>query len=311
MRMRIRPLLLVDKLGAIASATLAGSVGSRVVTFSIVARDAFPAGTSPSFGTRHAWGVAVASKFLAVGAVVPAAQAGVGALATQAWANLAYRGDGLRSLAGGRSAREALDALVGADDRREHRQVGVVDAHGASATWTGARCHSWAGGVSDRDVAIQGNILTGPDVIAAMHDAWRETSGETLGQRLVSALQAGDSAGGDRRGRQSAALLVVTPEGGYGGGSDVLIDLRVDDSADPIAELLRLMDLHELYFGKPDPDTLLPLEGELAAEVAQRVRRLGHDNLDAWMAVENYEERAVEGRIDPLVLTKLREATDR
>jgi uncharacterized Ntn-hydrolase superfamily protein len=253
----------------------------------------------------------VASKFLAVGAAVPAARAGVGALATQAWANLAYRADGLSSLADGHSAQETLDALTTADDRREQRQVGVVDAHGRAATWTGARCHRWAGGISDTDVAIQGNILTGPEVVAAMHDAWRATPQEPLARRLLAALEAGDSAGGDSRGRQSAALLVVTPDGGYGGGSDVFVDLRVDDSASPIPELHRLLDLHDLYFGKPDPATLLRLEGELASEVERRVRQLGYADLDAWMGVENYEERAVAGSIDPLVLEKLREASDR
>ena len=144
-------------------------------------------------------------------------------LATQAYANLAYRSDGLASLARGRSAQETLDALIDADDGREHRQAGIVDASGHAATWTGVRCHSWAGGVSDTDVAIQGNILTGPDVVAAMHDAWRASAGDdSLSRRLLRALEAGDAAGGDRRGRQSAALLVVTPGGGYGGGSDVL-----------------------------------------------------------------------------------------
>jgi uncharacterized Ntn-hydrolase superfamily protein len=273
------------------------------MTFSIVARGSSAAGDA-------AWGVAVASKFLAVGAAVPAARAGGGAVATQAYANLAYRSDGLASLARGRSAREALDALIDADDGREHRQAGIVDANGHAATWTGARCHSWAGGVSDTDVAIQGNILTGPDVVAAMHDVWRSSaSDDSLSRRLLRALEAGDAAGGDRRGRQSAALLVVTPDGGYGGGSDVLVDLRVDDATAPVPELRRLLDLHDLYFGKPDPDTLLPLEGELAAEVAERLARLGYADLDPWMGVENYEERAVLGSIDPLVLAKLREAS--
>ena len=212
------------------------------MTFSIVAR-------GPSAAGDTAWGVAVASKFLAVGAAVPAARAGVGALATQAYANLAYRSDGLASLARGRSAQETLDALIDADDGREHRQAGIVDASGHAATWTGVRCHSWAGGVSDTDVAIQGNILTGPDVVAAMHDAWRASAGDdSLSRRLLRALEAGDAAGGDRRGRQSAALLVVTPGGGYGGGSDVLVDLRVDDATAPsrVAPTARSA---RLYFG--------------------------------------------------------------
>ena len=276
------------------------------MTFSIVARSAD--------GT--AFGVAVASKFLAVGAAVPAAAAGVGAIATQAYANLAYRPEGMAQLREGRSASLTLETLVAADDKRETRQVGIVDVAGAAATFTGSECNPWAGGVSGEGYAIQGNILTGPEVVAAMEEAWHATrAGDPLARRLLAVLAAGDSAGGDRRGRQSAAVLVVTPEGGYGGGSDVLVDLRVDDHAVPVGELARLLDLHDLYFGKPDPDTLLDLSGELAIEVRRRLADLGHvdDDLDAalagWAGIENYEERLVPGRIDPLVLAKLREAT--
>jgi uncharacterized Ntn-hydrolase superfamily protein len=276
------------------------------MTFSIVARSAD--------GT--AFGVAVASKFLAVGAAVPAAAAGVGAIATQAYANLEYRPEGMAQLREGRSASLTLETLVAADDKRETRQVGIVDVAGAAATFTGSECNPWAGGVSGEGYAIQGNILTGPEVVAAMEDAWHATrAGEPLARRLLAVLAAGDSAGGDRRGRQSAAMLVVTPDGGYGGGSDVLVDLRVDDHAAPVGELARLLDLHDLYFGKPDPDTLLDLSGELAIEVRRRLADLGHvdDDLDAalvgWAGIENYEERLVPGRIDPLVLAKLREAT--
>ena len=276
------------------------------MTFSIVARSAD--------GT--AFGVAVASKFLAVGAAVPAAAAGVGAIATQAYANLAYRPEGMAQLREGRSASLTLETLVAADDKRETRQVGIVDVAGAAATFTGSECNPWAGGVSGEGYAIQGNILTGPEVVAAMEEAWHATrAGDPLARRLLAVLAAGDSAGGDRRGRQSAAMLVVTPEGGYGGGSDVLVDLRVDDHAVPVGELARLLDLHDLYFGKPDPDTLLDLSGELAIEVRRRLADLGHvdDDLAAalvgWAGIENYEERLVPGRIDPLVLAKLREAT--
>jgi uncharacterized Ntn-hydrolase superfamily protein len=275
------------------------------MTFSIVARSAD--------GT--AFGVAVASKFLAVGAAVPAAAAGVGAIATQAYANLAYRPEGMAQLREGRSASLTLETLVAADDKRETRQVGIVDVAGAAATFTGSECNPWAGGVSGEGYAIQGNILAGPEVVAAMEDAWHATRAEDpLARRLLAVLAAGDTAGGDRRGRQSAAMLVVTPEGGYGGGSDVLVDLRVDDHATPVDELARLLDLHDLYFGKPDPDTLLDLSGELAIEVRRRLADLGHvdDDLDAalagWAGIENYEERLVPGRIDPLVLAKLREA---
>ncbi|MGH8838578.1 MAG: DUF1028 domain-containing protein [Jiangellaceae bacterium] len=276
------------------------------MTFSIVARSADGA----------AFGVAVASKFLAVGAAVPAAAAGVGAIATQAYANLAYRPEGMAQLREGRSASLTLETLVAADDKRETRQVGIVDVAGATATFTGSECNPWAGGVSGEGYAIQGNILTGPEVVAAMEDAWHATPAEDpLARRLLAVLVAGDAAGGDRRGRQSAAMLVVTAEGGYGGGSDVLVDLRVDDHGAPVGELARLLDLHDLFFGKPDPDTLLDLSGELAIEVRRRLADLGHvdDELDAalagWAGIENYEERLVPGRIDPLVLAKLREAT--
>jgi uncharacterized Ntn-hydrolase superfamily protein len=286
------------------------------MTFSIVARGAD--GTS--------FGVAVASKFLAVGAAVPAAEAGIGAIATQAYANLAYRADGLAQLRHGRRAQLTLDSLVATDDKRESRQVGVVDAAGAAATFTGSECHPWAGGVAGDGYAIQGNILVGSEVVAAMEQAWLGSGpDEPLARRLLAGLTAGDDAGGDRRGRQSAALLVVTPEGGYGGGSDVLVDLRVDDHAAPVAELARLLDLHDLYFGKPDPNTLLDLEGELAAEVRALLAKRGFADddpsraevamseavLDAalaiWAGIENYEERLVAGKIDPLVLAKLRE----
>ena len=280
------------------------------MTFSIVATDG------------EAWGVAVASKFLAVGSVVPAGAAGVGAIATQANANLAYRPDGLRLLRDGRSAQETLHTLTEADDGRAQRQAGIVDAHGDAATYTGDDCHDWAGGLSGDGYAIQGNILTGADVVEVMEEAWLETDDRApLARRLLAALDAGDAAGGDRRGRQSAAVLVVTPGCGYGGGSDVLVDLRVDDHEQPIAELLRLLDLHDIYFGKPDPAAAVPLDGDLATEVRQRLARLGHtgpdtaegldDALADWAGVENYEERMLPGRIDPLVLDQLRAKTPR
>jgi uncharacterized Ntn-hydrolase superfamily protein len=273
------------------------------MTFSIVARSAD--GTS--------FGVAVASKFLAVGAAVPAAEAGVGAIATQANANLAYRPDGLAQLRNGRSAQLTLDTLVGNDEERDSRQAGIVDAAGAAATFTGGECHAWAGGTIGAGYAIQGNILVGPEVVRAMEQAWSASDpDEPLARRLLAALTAGDDAGGDRRGRQSAALLVVSPDGGYGGGSDVLVDLRVDDHVTPVAELARLLDLHDLHFGKPDPGTLLDLDGDLASEIRALLAQRGFtdDDLDAalagWAAVENYEERLVPGKIDPLILGKLR-----
>jgi len=275
------------------------------VTFSIVATDG------------EAWGVAVASKFLGVGAAVPAAAVSVGAIATQSWANLAYRPEGLAMLRDGKSAQETLDALTRGDEMREERQAGIVDGQGRAATFTGSGCNAWAGGVTGDGYAIQGNILVGPEVVEAMQQAWLATdSTQPLARRLLAALKAGDDAGGDKRGRQSAALLVVTEAGGYGGGSDVFADLRVDDHQQPVAELARLLDLHDIYFGKPDPATALPLEGALADEVRQRLAQLGHTDSDldkalaAWAGIENYEERLLPGAIDPIVLEQLRAAGD-
>jgi uncharacterized Ntn-hydrolase superfamily protein len=273
------------------------------MTFSIVARN--------DDGTT--WGVAVASKFLAVGAVVPAAEAGLGAVATQAHANLAYRPQGLALLREGRDAAETVRELTAEDSGRETRQVGVVDREGRAASFTGAECHPWAGGRSGERYAIQGNLLAGPEVFSEMEAAWLASNRESpLATRLLCALAAGDGAGGDRRGRQSAALYVVKAGGGYGGGSDQLVDLRVDDHHDPVAELRRLLDLHDRYFGRSDQASLLPLTGQLAAEVHERLVRLGHNDGDldaslaAWAGIENLEERLVAGAIDPIVLEQLR-----
>jgi uncharacterized Ntn-hydrolase superfamily protein len=280
------------------------------LTFSIVARS----------DDATSWGIAVASKFLAVGAYVPAAEAGTGAIATQSYANLAYRLGGLALLKAGSDAKQTLDALVSGDDRREERQVGLVDAQGGAATFTGSECKPWAGGVAGEGYAIQGNILTGPEVVDSMRQAWLDSHDEPhLAGRLYAALAAGDSAGGDRRGRQSAALLVVSPGAGYGGGNDVLADLRVDDHPAPLAELARLIDLHELYFGSSRPGELLALEEPLVSEVAKLLTGLGYpprgdrpadvrDALWDWAGVENLEERVPEADvIDPVVLGALRE----
>ncbi len=266
------------------------------MTFSIVAR------SGPAFG------IAVASKFLAVGAVVPAADSGAGALATQATANLRYRPQGLALLRTGVEADEVVAGLVAADPVRAHRQLGVVAAQGAGATYTGEECLDWAGGTAGDGYAIQGNILTGPEVVDAMERAWLASADLELDRRLVAALAAGDDAGGDRRGRQSAALHVVSPGGGYGGGSDVACDLRIDDHSAPVAELRRLLDVHAMLFGKPDPDSLLDLTGELEAEVHDRVAARGYSSLETWAGVENLEDRMVPGRIDPVVLAHLRRA---
>ena len=269
------------------------------MTFSIVARSA----------DGRSYGVAVASKFLAVGAAVPAAEAGVGALATQSYANLAYRPQGLALLRHGATADLTVAGLTAADPGRETRQLGVVGPDGDGASFTGAECNTWAGGRTGAGYACQGNILVGPDVVAEMERAWlaSDDSGP-LALRLLTALAAGDDAGGDSRGRQSAAVYVVSPGGGYGGGSDVAVDLRVDDHPAPLPELRRLLVLHELHFGRPDPAQALELLGPLGDEVRRHLASLGQPDLATWLGVENYEERDVPGAIDPLVLAKLREA---
>ncbi|KAB1911590.1 DUF1028 domain-containing protein [Micromonospora sp. AMSO31t] len=277
------------------------------MTFSIVARSAD--------GLVH--GIAVASKFLAAGALVPAAEAEVGALASQAHANLAYRSQGLAMLRTGVAAADVVAGLIAADPGRDDRQLGVVGAKGDGATWTGPRCHPWAGGQSGDGWAAQGNILAGPEVIDALRDTWLGSADLPVPQRLLAALAAGDRAGGDRRGRQSAALFVVRRHGGYAGTGDELVDLRVDDHHDPVTELGRLLDIHTLLFGTPDPATLLDLTGPVADEVAALLAAAGHpvgpagveEALDAWAGVENLEERIVPGRIDPVVLDHLRRTT--
>jgi uncharacterized Ntn-hydrolase superfamily protein len=208
-------------------------------TFSIVAFDP----------EEPAWGIAVASKFPAVGAVVPWAAAGSGAVATQSYANTTFGPRGLDLMAAGEPAQKALELLLTEDDSRQQRQVGLVDAKGRSATFTGSDCHEWAGGKTGKHYAIQGNILTGPETIDAMEKAFLQT-GNDLPSRLLASLLAGDRAGGDRRGKQSAAIFVVKPEGGYGGHNDRWIDYRVDDHSDPVSELANLLELHRLYFGK-------------------------------------------------------------
>jgi uncharacterized Ntn-hydrolase superfamily protein len=267
------------------------------MTFSIVARSA----------DGETWGVATASKFLGVGAVVPAARAGVGAIATQALANTAYKTDGLAMLAGGQSAQAVVAALTSADQGRDERQLGIVDLLGGAATFTGSGCLDWAGGVTDDGVAIQGNILVGPEVVHEVHGAWLETDPATaLSERLLIALSAGDAAGGDRRGRQSAALLVVQAEAGYEHNDDVLANLRVDDHSDPCGELHRLLGIHHMLFDPPDPEDLVAIEGAVAAEIAEHVAALGQPDLEAWVGTENYEMRVKDGFIDVHVLNELR-----
>jgi uncharacterized Ntn-hydrolase superfamily protein len=236
------------------------------VTYSIVARDR----------ATGDLGVAVQSKFLSVGSVVPWARAGVGAIATQSYANVAYGPDGLELLAGGAAAETALATLVAADALRSQRQAGIVDAQGRSATYTGRSCFAWAGGRTGSDYAAQGNILAGAPVVDGLADTF-EAGGRPFPELMVACLAAADAAGGDRRGRQSAALLIVRDSGGYGGGNDRWIDLRVDDSEDPVGELGRLLDLTHLYLERPSPSDLVAVDAVLAGELRDHLGRLGWD----------------------------------
>lgn len=281
-----------------------------VATFSIVGRD-------PANGDL---GVAVASKFLAVGAVVPFAQAGAGAVATQAMANMTYGPRGLELMAAGRSASETLGELLSSDADRDQRQVGIVDAQGGSAAHTGKACFPWAGHLTGENYSIQGNILAGRDVVEAMQSAFLGTSGE-LAERLMAALQAGDQEGGDSRGRQGAALYVARAGGSYGGVMDRYVDLRVDDHPNPVDELQRLLELHRFYLTPPRQEDLIPIDTTIAKELQQLLSHAGHYSgpmtgmydeetrraLAAYGGIENLEERLVsDTHIDPQVLKFMR-----
>ena len=256
------------------------------------------------------WGVATQSKFLAVGSVVPWAAPHVGAIATQAYANPGYGPSGLDLLRAGASADEVVERLTAADDDRAQRQLGVVDAAGRGATYTGSECLDWAGGRAGDGYAAQGNILVSAGTVDAMVDAFAATAGRPLAERLIDCLAAAQAAGGDRRGQQSAALLVVERNGGYAGLSDVLVDLRTDDHERPVTELRRLYHLHHALFGKTPRTDWLPVDDALRAEIEERLGRIGYATLDDWAGVENLEER-VDGTdsIDPVVLEALRDAS--
>jgi uncharacterized Ntn-hydrolase superfamily protein len=271
-----------------------------VATYSIVACDL----------ESRQWGVAVQSKFLAVGSVVPWAEPEVGAIATQAYANPSYGPNGLSLLRDGLGASEVVERLTGEDEGRDQRQLGVVDAQGGSAAWTGPLCNEWAGHLTGFGYAAQGNILVGEETVAALARTFEESPRLPLAQRLLECLAAAQAAGGDRRGQQSASILVVERDGGYAGLSDVLVDLRVDDHERPIQELRRIYGFHHRLFGVSPREDWLPLEGDLRGEVDERLGRLGYTTLDAWAGVENLEER-VDGddAIDPVVLDALREAS--
>ena len=258
------------------------------------------------------WGVATQSKFLAVGSVVPWAEPGVGAIATQAYANPRYGPEGLALLREGLDAQAVVDRLTAGDDDRDQRQLGVVDGRGGSASFTGSECMDWAGGLSGPCYAAQGNILVSEATVAALASTFVATAGRPLAERLLECLAAAQGAGGDRRGQQSAALLVVERDGGYAGLSDVLIDLRVDEHATPVAELARLHDMHALLFGQTPQADWIVVDEELRAELSERLLALGYDGeleraFGAWSGTENLEER-VDGveQIDPVVLAELR-----
>jgi uncharacterized Ntn-hydrolase superfamily protein len=258
------------------------------------------------------WGVATQSKFLAVGSVVPWAEPHVGAIATQAYANPRYGPDGLTLLREGLSADEVVKRLTDADEGRDHRQLGVVDGNGKSATYTGAECMDWAGGIAGDGFAAQGNILVDEATVAALARTFEATAGRPLAERLIDCLTAAQAAGGDRRGQQSAALLVVERDGGYAALSDVLVDLRVDDHPAPVDELRRIYGIHLALFGSTPKDDWVEVDDELRAELAQRLTGLGYEGslegmFNAWAGTENFEER-VDGveRIDPVVLAELR-----
>jgi uncharacterized Ntn-hydrolase superfamily protein len=254
----------------------------------------------------------VQSRFLAVGAVVSNAEARVGAIATQAYANPRYGPKGLHLLREGLSAEETVARLTEADEGRDQRQLGIVDGQGLAATYTGSGCDDWAGGRTGPSYAAQGNILVSVETVDALAETFEGTQGIALAERLVECLAAAQAAGGDRRGQQSAALLVVEQGGGYAGLSDVLVDLRVDDHPAPIEELGRLYGIHQELFGRTPREEWLAVDAALAEELGMRLARLGYDEelpeaFMRWSGSENLEER-VDGieRIDPVVLRKLR-----
>ncbi len=256
------------------------------------------------------WGVAVQSKFLAVGSVVPWAEPAVGAIATQAYANPRFGPDGLALLREGLDAEEVVQRLVDADDGRNERQVGVVDAHGKAAAHTGSGCIDWAGHRTGDCYAAQGNLIVGAETVDALATTFEATAGQSLAVRLLDCLAAAQLAGGDRRGQQSASLLIVERDGGYQRLSDVVLDLRVDDHPLPIEELRRIHTMHFRLFGSTPRSDWLVLEGDLRAEVDERLAQLGYATLEAWAGVENLEQR-VDGSdaIDPVVLEALRKTS--
>ncbi|SDJ76274.1 DUF1028 domain-containing protein [Sediminibacillus albus] len=279
-----------------------------VATFSIV-------GFDPATGEH---GVAVQSKFIAVGSVVPWAKAGIGAVATQAFGNPSFGPRGLELLGAGKTPDEVIQLLLENDPDREERQVGIVDAKGNSATYTGKKCFDWAGGMQGENYAAQGNILVNKETVTEMGKAF-ETAEGSLTDRLLKSLQAAQQAGGDSRGKQSAAIYVVKEKGGYGGFNDRLVDLRVDDHPEPIDELIRLYKLQQLYFGETKQENILTIEGSIRQEVAEALVKKGYlenkevsnskfyEAFTTYLHTENFEERELKkGKIDKEVLEFMR-----
>jgi uncharacterized Ntn-hydrolase superfamily protein len=255
--------------------------------------------------------VAVQSRFLAVGSVVPWAEPLVGAIATQSWANPRYGPEGLALLREGLSAEDAVDRLTAADDGRAQRQLGIVDGDGRAASYTGEECHAWAGHRTGDGFAAQGNILVSADTVDALAETFEAGRGKALAERLLDSLDAAQAAGGDSRGQQSAALLVVGPDQGYAGLSDVLVDLRVDDAERPLTELRRLFGLHQELFGETPRARWVTVDDGLRREIADRLAVLGYERLDDWAGTANLEERVDgEDEVDPVVLDALRRASD-
>jgi len=288
---------------------------SRLSTFSIVARD-------PENGDL---GIIVQSKFPAVGSVVPWAKANIGAIATQAWANVGYGPNGLELLEAGKSASQTLKALVDADEGREHRQIGVVDAKGEAVAHTGTECMEWAGQIVGHGFTCHGNILTGEAVVVDMAEAFENTEGDLI-DKLFAGLIAGQAAGGDRRGMQSASILVVREKGGYEGGNDRYVDVRVDEHPSPIEELVRIFNIYDMtLLSREDPKHLVKLEGDLLVIIQKALVTLGyleggHANiydgttqsaLTEWINTNNFENKARDdGTIWPSIVDVLLEDAD-
>ncbi len=284
-------------------------------TFSIVARD-------PVNGDL---GIIVQSKFPAVGSVVPWARANIGAIATQAWANVGYGPNGLSLLGDGHSSSETLKILLDSDEGREHRQIGIVDAFGKAVAYTGKECMEWAGHIVGDGFSCQGNILTGEDVVSDMAEAFENTESDLI-EKLFAGLIAGQAAGGDRRGMQSAAILVVREKGGYEGGNDRYVDVRVDEHPSPIDELVRIFNIYDMtLLSREDPNLLVKIEGDLLAIIQEALITLGYledareksfgnrtkSALTEWINTNNFENKARDdGTIWPSVVDYLLEDSD-